>query len=145
MPKAKSQWVAGKHLHAFFKKRAAQGSPIRKKESGRAFAALILEDLNDQHSFSTIQEAVSFLPKVYGQYVRGEGSGIWKTEDVSDGAVTIKENSVFDCLFTEGLLSGLLSALDARGAMVKELTCRNDNESTPFCVWELVWMKRNKS
>lgn len=143
-PRGKKEWFPEKRMHDFFNELAKQGSPILKKQAGRAFGEPVLELIDQLYEYDSIQEAVSYLPKVYSRYVRGDRAGIWMTEELSEGYARIRENVIFPCLFTEGLLGGLLGGLGARGAMVRHPLCRQEAQSKEkFCVYELVWMKRN--
>jgi len=139
----KGEWLSGNLIKSFFSQLAKQGSPIHKKKAGMAFGGQLLEETKRRYDFETIQEAVSFIPKVYTHIIKGEGAGIWKTAEVRDGFVCIQENTPFDCFFTEGMLSGFLVAVGASGAMVRHTECRKDEEDRKFCTYELVWMKSN--
>jgi len=136
----KGEWVSVKIVDEFSKALSKKGSRILLKRAGQDFAALVREDVA-QSEHTGIEGAVSLLPKVFAHYFRGEGSGIVKTEFVGPGLVCVRENSPFDCLFTEGLFVGFLQSLGARGVIVRQTICRRENNNEKFCVYELKWMK----
>lgn len=140
----KQPWHPDKLVGQFFKALEKTGKPLLRREAGRDFAELLFADLGKICDYQSTQEAVSFLPKIYNHFIRGDGAGIWISEQVSDGFVALKENTPLDCLFTEGMLSGLLARLGARGAMVRHTSCRKEKADAHYCKYELVWMKRVK-
>ncbi len=137
------EWASRDVIPAFTKALLAKGNRMQLKQAGRAFAALVLEDLESLYEYQTVQEAIGFLPKVFTHYLHGDGAGIWKTDNISPGFVCLRENTPFDCFFTEGLLLGLLQLLGAAGAVVHQTDCREDNPRAKFCVYELKWMRSN--
>lgn len=136
-------WISKEVISVFSRALLAKGNRLQLKQAGRAFAALVLEDLDSLYEYRSIQEAIGFLPKVFTHYLHGDGAGIWKTGNLSPGFVCLSENTPFDCFFTEGMLLGLLQLLGAAGAVVHQTDCREDNSQAKFCVYELKWMRSN--
>jgi len=137
------EWASKDVIPAFTKALLAKGNRMQLKHAGRAFSAIVMEDLDSMYEYATVQEAIEFLPKIFTHYLHGEGSGIWKTDNISPGFVCLRENTPFDCFFTEGLLLGLLQNLGATGAVVHQTDCREENPRAKFCVYELKWMRSN--
>ena len=139
------EWFPGSLLARFEKALSKKGKPYLLKQAGKKFGAVIYGELKNHYEWDSIQEAIAYLPKIYTRLFKGDQAGIWISEELSAGFVRIRENTPFDCFFTEGLLSGLLSSLDARGGMVRHPSCRKENENEKFCTYELVWMKNIRS
>lgn len=138
-------WFPGSLLSRFEKALGKSGKPYLRKQAGKNFGAVVFEELQKHYEWDSIQEAVAYLPKIYSRLFRGDRAGIWISEELSPGFVRIRENTPFDCFFTEGVLSGLLRSLDARGGMVRHPSCRKEIENEKFCTYELVWMKNTCS
>jgi len=136
-------WIPGKAIPEFSKALLRKGSRVLLKRAGTEFSEKFYEIIAG-HTYTGVENAVSLIPKAFAHYLRGEGSGIVKIQSVAQGMVRISENSPFDCLFTEGLLEGFLHKLGARGVIVRQTACRNDNENVKFCVYDLKWMHTNK-
>ncbi|MDR2733656.1 MAG: hypothetical protein LBC99_03300 [Spirochaetota bacterium] len=113
------------------------------RQAGQDFAAQLRAEgtFGDDLSFD---EAVSLLPKTFIRYIRGDGSGIIKLESVGSGFVRVLENTPFPCSFTEGVFLGFLQGAGARGAMVHQILCREEDPKEIFCVYELKWMCANR-
>jgi hypothetical protein len=136
-------WASRDVIPAFTTALLAKGSRLQLKHAGQAFAQLVLEDLESRYDYQTVQEAIEYLPKVFTHYLHGDGAGIWKTSNITEGFVCLRENTPFDCFFTEGFLLGLLQLLGAAGAVVRQTDCREDNPQAKFCTYELKWMRAN--
>lgn len=113
------------------------------RQAGQDFAARLREE-GAFGSDISLDEAVSLLPKAFISYIRGDGSGIIKLESVGSGLVRVLENTPFPCYFTEGVFLGFLQGGGARGAMVHQILCREEDPKEKFCVYELKWMCTNK-
>lgn len=141
--KKRAEWAPGSVIDDFFKELAKKGSPVLKNAAGKAFAPVLLAEMRAHYTCATPQEAIGYLPKIWSHLLRGEGAGIWKTEQLAEGFGILRENTPFDCFFTEGMLTGLLAELGGAGARIRHTDCRNDNKAARFCVYELVWMRKN--
>ena len=95
------EWASKDVIPAFTKALLAKGNRMQLKHAGRAFSAIVMEDLDSMYEYATVQEAIEFLPKIFTHYLHGEGSGIWKTDNISPGFVCGEHS---DCFFTEGCL-----------------------------------------
>jgi len=135
------EWYPGTLVKKFFVKLEKKGRPILRKQAGQAFGRLLLQELQNCYEWKDIRTAVACFPKAYSHFIRGDGAGVWISDELSEGFSRIRENTPFDCFFTEGMLGGLLGGLGARGAIVKHPTCRKDAETGKFCQYELIWMK----
>lgn len=142
---AGQEWVADKVIAEFAQALLKRGNRLQLKNAGRAFAEVVLSDMNAKYDYDSVQDAISLLPKVFTHYLRGDGAGIWKTDSISPGYVCLRENIPFDCFFTEGLLVGLLQRLGAAGAVVHHKDCREEDPKAKFCVYDLKWMRSNLS
>lgn len=138
-------WFPGSLLGRFESALAEKRRPFLSKQAGEHLGAVIHRELTKQYEWNSIQEAIAYLPKVYTHLIRGDRAGIWIMEEIAPGFVRVRENTPFDCLFTEGLLSGLLRGLNARGGMVRHPSCRKESETERFCSYELIWMKNTRS
>lgn len=138
------EWYPGAVMERFFAAVSKERGPLARKHAGRELGRQLVDELRRLYEPETVQTGISYFPKLYRNMVKGERAGIWKSVEASPGYIRFSENTPFDCLFTLGLLGGLLSGFDARGGMVKELACRNENDKLAFCEYELVWMHRIK-
>ncbi len=141
--KQNKSWQPSELLNKFSTLIIKNGSPVLKIKAGKAFASVFVKRMNESYEYESIQQAVAYLPKLYTRYVRGEGSGIWITSQIDKGYTLVKENSIFDDLFTDGFLKGLLKELGAVGAIVRTIKERNEG-GDKFTEYELKWMKSNK-
>lgn len=141
LPIPGGEWLPAAVLAKCFTRLEKKNKPLLRKQAGQACAALYLEELKACYVWESVREALAHLPKVYSHFLKGSGAGVWISEELSEGYLRVRENTPFDCFFTEGLLGGLLTGLGARGAVVKHTDCRKDGEAVKFCRYELVWMK----
>ena len=91
-----------------------------------------------------VKEALINIHKHYGQMVRGENSGIWKSKTVVDGFASLEEKSLFDEYFTKGLLQGILKKYNCIAPMVKQIKSHKDEEKVYYNLFEMTWMKKVK-
>ena len=89
-----------------------------------------------------IKDALLSVHRLYSLLVSGENTGIWKTVTIEDGFAAIEESSLFEDLFTKGILQGILKAHYCVGPIVKQTVSRDDDNY--FNRFELTWMKRIK-
>jgi hypothetical protein len=110
-------------------------------ELGQNYCTNLLEK-NLIEKEDDIKNAILSMHKIYSLSVSGENTGIWKTVSIEDGFAAIEENSVFDDLFTKGILQGILKSHNCVGPIVKQTKSRDDDNY--FNRFELTWMKRIK-
>ena len=136
----RGEWVPAKIVGEFSRALLKKGSRILLKQAGEAFAEHVCEDVA-QYKYETLEDVISLLPKIFTHYFRGDGSGIVQFEYVGPGFMRVRENSPFECFFTEGLFAGMLHKLGASGVIVRHTVCREDSANEKFCVYELKWMR----
>jgi len=140
----RGEWLPIKIIGEFTEAMKKKGRAyLTLRQAGQDFAARLREE-GAFGSDISLDEAISLLPKTFISYIRGDGSGIIKIESVGSGFVRVLENTPFPCYFTEGVFLGCLHGAGARGAMVHQILCREEDPKEKFCVYELKWMCTNK-
>ncbi len=141
--KITSGWYKQEVVTDFFEVVCKGKSPIIKKRIGKVFGEQVLVgDLNKAYEYSSVQEAIGYIGKIFTKYLRGEKTGIWKTGSVSSGYTLMKENSFLDSLFVEGILQGFLLGIGAKGGIIRTSKVK-EYDDVFFSEYEMIWMKSN--
>jgi len=141
--KVATGWYKQEVIADFLEVACKGKSPIIKKRIGKAFGETILvNDVKKSYEYSSVQEAISYIGKVFTKYLRGEKTGIWKTGTISPGYTLMKENSILDSLFVEGILQGFLIGIGAKGGIIRTPKVK-EYDDVFFSEYEMIWMKSN--
>ena len=128
-------WVDGKHVREAIDA-VGQADADRARNIGRSFSYSLKEEYV-RRGVNDPVHGLEVMTELYATVNRGDEIGAFEIVDRSENRVLCREDSPYNCDFTEGIFIGVVRNFGGRNVRVEQTECRRRGAS--HCLYNVTW------